>query len=131
MNLDRLNEKFEDLKKAYTKLKESTELTIENDIIIDGVIQRFEFTFELSWKLMKAFMEYEGTLEVESPRATIRAAFKDGLIEDGEEWISMMLDRNRTSHVYDEDTAHDIYNNIKNHHILKIKEFIDTMNSKI
>lgn len=131
MNLDRLREKYEDLKRAYKKLSESIELNVDNDIIIDGVIQRFEFTFELSWKLMKAFIEYEGILEVESPRTAIRAAFKSGLIKDGDEWINMMLDRNRTSHVYDEKTAHEIYDNIKNHHIVKIKEFIDIMNYKI
>lgn len=57
---NRLEERLEDFKKAFKKLKESTGLKVENDIVIDGVIQRFEFTFEQSWKLMKLYLEYEG-----------------------------------------------------------------------
>lgn len=124
---DRVNERFRDYENALKKLKESTELVMENDIIIDGVIQRFEFTFELSWKLMKTFLEYEGIEELNSPRVTLKYAYKRGLIEDGDEWINMMIDRNRTSHIYDEKTAKEIYVRIKTHHILLLENFLDKM----
>jgi nucleotidyltransferase substrate binding protein (TIGR01987 family) len=116
MNKERLYEKLNDYKRATSRLKEGTEIQLENDIVYDGVIQRFEFTFELSWKLMKMFLEYTGITELKSPRATIREAFSYGLIEDGEQWIDMMVDRNKTSHIYDEEEAKLIYNKIKSNY---------------
>ncbi|MDS1005280.1 nucleotidyltransferase substrate binding protein [Clostridium sporogenes] len=124
---NRLEERLEDFKKAFKKLKESTDLKVENDIVIDGVIQRFEFTFEQSWKLMKLYLEYEGIEEAKSPRSTIRAAFKYGIIEDGDAWISMMIDRNKTSHVYDENTAIEIYNSIKSNHVNLLEKMLNKM----
>ncbi|MGO5094034.1 nucleotidyltransferase substrate binding protein [Clostridium sp. LCP25S3_F10] len=124
---NRLEERLEDFKKAFKKLKESTDLKVENDIVIDGVIQRFEFTFEQSWKLMKLYLEYEGIEEAKSPRSTIRAAFKYGIIEDGDAWISMMIDRNKTSHVYDESTAIEIYNSIKSNHVNLLEKLLNKM----
>lgn len=121
---DRLNERCEDYKNAYKRLSESTQLELNNDIIVDAVIQRFEFTFEMAWKLMKIYLEYEGIQDAQSPRSTIKAAFKHGLIEDGDEWIAMMLDRNRTSHVYDEKTALEIYNNIKKNHVFLLEKLL-------
>ncbi|MCY6355322.1 nucleotidyltransferase substrate binding protein [Clostridium sp. ZS2-4] len=124
---DRLDERFNDFRKAFKRLKESTEIQLENDIIIDGVIQRFEFTFEQSWKLMKLYLEYEGIEEAKSPRSTIKEAFKYELIEDGDAWINMMIDRNKTSHVYDEETALQIYNSIKSNHVKLLEKLLNKM----
>lgn len=114
---DRVIERFRDFKKAFFRLKKASELEDNSDILVDAVIQRFEFAFELSWKFMKSYLEYEGIEGAASPRSTIRLAFKQGLITDGDDWITMMLDRNRTSHVYDEKLALEIFNNIKDRHI--------------
>ena len=116
MNKERLFEKLSDYNRASTRLNEATKIQPMADIVYDGVIQRFEFTFELSWKLMKLFLEYTGITEIKSPRATIREAFTYGLIEDGEQWIDMMVDRNKTSHLYDEEEAKLIYEKIKSHY---------------
>jgi nucleotidyltransferase substrate binding protein (TIGR01987 family) len=112
LNKERLFEKLNDYKRATARLNEASKIQIENDIVYDGVIQRFEFTFELSWKLMKMFLEYNGITEIKSPRTTIREAFTNGLIEDGEQWIDMMVDRNKTSNLYDEEEAKLIYEKI-------------------
>jgi len=109
----KVREKLEDCQKAYQRLEESLQLEPVLDIVIDGVIQRFEFTFEQSWKLMQAYLQYDGIEEAKSPRTTIRAAFKYGLINEGDEWINMMLDRNKTSYLYDANLAKAIYENIK------------------
>lgn len=116
MNRERLGEKLKDYKRACSRLDESTKLEVYNEIVFDGVIQRFEFTFELSWKLMKSFLEYSGLSEIKSPRGAIREAFAFGLIDNGEQWIDMMIDRNKTSHLYDESEARLIYDRIKNIH---------------
>ncbi|WP_100011804.1 nucleotidyltransferase substrate binding protein [Lentibacillus sediminis] len=114
MNKERLYEKLGDYKRASNKLDEATKIQLDYDIIYDAVIKRFEFTYELSWKLMKRYLQYTGISELKSPRATIREAYAYGLIDDGEQWIDMMEDRNKTSHLYDEEEARLIYEKVKN-----------------
>ena len=98
----------------------------DDDIVIDATIQRFEFTYELSWKLMKAYLEYNGNLEATSPRKAIKESFKEGLIEDGAQWLDMLQDSNRTSHTYDENCAIEIFNNIKEVYIEIFQKLIDS-----
>lgn len=74
-----------------------------------GAIQFFEICFELSWKLLKDYLEHEGYSDVASPRSAIKQAFNAGLISNGHEWMEVLNDRNMTSHVYDEETARNIY----------------------
>lgn len=124
----KLDERKSDYINALSRLQEALNKDISDDIIIDGIIQRFEFTFEQSWKVMKLYLEDQGVLdEALAPRSTIRVAFKHKIIADGDIWIEMMLDRNRTSHMYDEDTAKEIVKRIKDTYIkelLRLKAFL-------
>lgn len=124
--------RFEERKIEYSnalfRLKEALkENENENDIVIDGVIHRFEFTFELAWKTVKDYLEYMGLSEkTGSPREVIQSGFKQGIIENGEVWIEIMLSRNSLSHMYDERASREIYNNIKQKYVnefnkLKVK----------
>lgn len=131
MNKERLYEKLNDYKRATQRLKEATEIQLKDDIVYDGVIQRFEFTFELSWKLMKMFLEFTGITEIKSPRTTIREAFAYGLIEDGEQWIDMMVDRNKTSHLYDEEEAKLIYEKVKKTYSHLLSNLYDKLEEEI
>lgn len=81
----------------------------------DAAIQRFEFTCELAWRAVGRFAKDEG-IESGSPRQAIRAAFKLGWIDDDALWLSMLNDRNRTSHTYHEKTAEQIYANLARYH---------------
>ncbi|KYO64116.1 nucleotidyltransferase substrate binding protein [Thermovenabulum gondwanense] len=121
---ERIVERFNDFKNALQRLEEGINFEPSNEIVIDGVIQRFEFTFELAWKLLKDILEYEG-IEVKSPRSAIKESYKAGLVSDGEAWIDMMIDRNKTSHVYDEKEAKAIYNKIKSFYMGLLKELKD------
>ncbi|MBZ6004754.1 nucleotidyltransferase substrate binding protein [Paraclostridium bifermentans] len=124
----KLDERKQDFFKALKRLEEALEKDLNDDIIIDGIIQRFEFTFEQAWKVMKLYLEDQGILdEALAPRSTIRCAFKHKLITDGDVWIEMMLDRNRTSHMYDETTARNIVKLVEAKYIAefnKLKEFL-------
>lgn len=131
MSKERLYEKLKDFEKASSRLNEAVNLDAENDIIVDGVIQRFEFTFELSWKLMKIFLEYIGISDIRSPRGAIREAFSYGLIKDGESWIDMLIDRNKTSHIYDEEEARLIYEKITKTYNKLLLDFSKLMDEKI
>ncbi len=111
--MKRFNERREEYFNALARLKEALERKVD-DVVIDGVLHRFEFTFELAWKTVKDYLEYLGMTEkIGSPREIIQLGFKQGIISDGEAWISMMLSRNALSHLYDEKTSRDIYEKIK------------------
>ena len=77
-------------------------------IVRDAAIQRFEYTFELAWKLFRKVGKIEGQ-DVNSPRQAIRAAFEAGVIDDIDLWFEMLEDRNRTSHTYNETTAAHVF----------------------
>jgi len=111
--MKRYEERKQELLNATERLKEALQEE-ENDIVIDGTLHRFEFTFELAWKTMKDYLEYSGIIEgIGSPREIIKTAFANGIIEDGENWIKMMLARNSLSHLYDEEKSREIYIEIK------------------
>jgi nucleotidyltransferase substrate binding protein (TIGR01987 family) len=131
MKEKRINELYEDYVNAFARLNEGVNTNIKDDIKIDGVIQRFEFTFELAWKLMKMYLEHQGLQDCSSPRAAIKTAFESDLVKNGEQWINMMLDRNKSSHIYDEKEAKDIYKRIKNIYLELFKELIDELKLKI
>jgi nucleotidyltransferase substrate-binding family protein len=125
--VNRFEERRKDYNNALEKLEESLKETSQDfddttmQVIIDGTLHRFEFTFELAWKTIKDYLEYMGiTNKTGSPRENIQAAFKQGIIDDGEIWIEIMLSRNELSHLYNEETSRKIYENIKNKYI---KEF--------
>ncbi|MBN2280931.1 MAG: nucleotidyltransferase substrate binding protein [Candidatus Marinimicrobia bacterium] len=108
----RYKQRFENFQKSYLLLESS--LAIEKPSIIEkgGCIQFFEITFELSWKLMKDFLEYNG-YQIRSPRDAIKQAFSFGLINHGDVWIDALMDRNLTVHTYEESVANDVFQKIK------------------
>jgi len=108
----RYKQRFENFKKSFLLLKKA--IDIKNPSIIEkaGIIQFFEITFELSWKLMKDYLEYLG-YQVKSPREAIKTAYSIELINNGDKWLKMLMDRNLTTHTYDEDNSEEIYEKIK------------------
>lgn len=129
--MKRFEERKQDLARATERLKEALNEK-ETEIAIDGTLHRFEFTFELAWKTMKDLMEYNGIIETTgSPREVLRTAFQNGLIEDGETWINMMLARNSLSHLYDEETSRKIYKDIKEKYIVLIEKLNEELEKQI
>lgn len=116
--MERFKQRLEEFSNALERLKEGLTKSADDDLYIDGILQRFEFTFELSWKTIKDYMEYQGIIpKIGSPREIIKTGFAEGIIEDGEAWIKMMLSRNTLSHIYDEITSRNIYKEIKNEYV--------------
>jgi len=83
----------------------------KNEYIRDSAIQRFEFTFELTWKTLKAYLEEKG-VRAYSPKDAIKGAFQVGLIEENTKWLEMIETRNLTSHVYKEAMAEKVYSSL-------------------
>lgn len=78
-----------------------------------GLIQAFEFVFELAWNLLKDYFLYQGNPAISGSRDAIRTAFKQGLIADGEGWMEMLKSRNQTEHTYNESVANEIAERIE------------------
>ena len=87
-----------------------------------GMIKAFEYTYELAWNTMKDFYENQGETGIQGSRDTFNLAFRRGLILDGEIWMQMLQDRNRTSHTYNEETADEISKNILNLYFLQFTQ---------
>lgn len=122
---ERMLQRKEELKNAVNRLQEALNEENTNDIVIDGVLHRFEFSFELAWKTMKDYLEYMGILEkTGSPREVIKSAFQYQLIQNGEDWIEMMLSRNALSHIYDEEESRKIYYKVKEKYAKLLEDLV-------
>lgn len=127
--MKRFEERKEDLKKATNKLNEALKEEA-TELEIDGILHRFEFTFELAWKTMKDCLENQGIVgKIGSPREILKEAFTAGLIDDGEAWMDMMLSRNELSHLYDEETSREIYEDIKEKYIMEINKLVQKLDT--
>ena len=114
--------KIEGYDNAIEKLNKSLEKDIkEDELYLDAIIKRFEFSYELAWRLMKRFLSYEG-VDAQSPRAVIREAFNNGLINNPNVWLDMLEKRNLSSHTYNQETAETIYKFIKEKYIKELND---------
>ncbi|MHB1947959.1 MAG: nucleotidyltransferase substrate binding protein [Gammaproteobacteria bacterium] len=132
MDNERLLERISDYLKAYVQLEKAVRQP-ENEFIRDSVIQRFEFTYELAWKMLKLKLEDEGIL-ARTPRETFQEALQAGLIEDGNIWTDMQKQRNLTTHTYDDKLAEEVYQYVCNHALslfLKLAEKAKQWQQKI
>lgn len=109
----RWKQRFENFEKSYKLLKKYSDYEIRTELEIAGIIQLFEVCFELSWKVMKDYLEAEGYV-VKSPRETVKQAYQINLIENGHLWIEALSNRNLTAHTYDEELAKKMVEEILN-----------------
>jgi nucleotidyltransferase substrate binding protein (TIGR01987 family) len=105
-------QRFNNFSKALKQLTKFIEKGELNELEEQGLIQSFEYNYELSWNTIKDFYEHQAETDIQGSRDAIRMAFKRGLIEDGEIWMEMINSRNLTAHTYNEDTASEIVSNI-------------------
>lgn len=104
-NLDiRWKQRFDNYKKALFLLSDALKDGADKLSLLEkeGALQRFEFTFELAWKVMKDYLEEDGVvINPITPKNVIKQAFIAKIIENGQVWIDMLLSRNMMSHTYD------------------------------
>ena len=105
---------IERYEQAVGRLREGINSVVD-ELDKDGVIQRFEFTFELLWKTLKIYLEDQGR-ECTSPKDCLKQAFRYGFITDEQLFLDMLEDRNKTSHIYNRAKAEEIFQNIKGKH---------------
>ncbi len=100
----RWKQRFANYSKALKQLESAVNkyADTEIDIIKEGIVQRFEFTHELAWKLMQDILQEEGFTDIIGSRTATKTAFNRNLINDGDTWLEMIKSRNITVHTYDE-----------------------------
>lgn len=122
--------KLEKFSKALKALEEIYLKPMKRDRSnIDATIQRFEFTFELSWKFLKDYL-YEKGLDLYYPKDVLKEAFAAGLIDHESVWSTMLSDRNLTLHTYDEKLADAIYMRIRNY-VPEFKNLLEKVNQDL
>ena len=97
---------------AMARLGEALCEPSTNSLVIDGTIQRFEFVIELFWKTLRRLLSLEG-IQASTPKETLDEAYRIGWLKDEAAWLQMLADRNATSHIYNEEMAERIYQNIR------------------
>jgi len=106
---------FKNFEKALKNLKEAVVIA-KTDLDIDGTIKRFELCYELSWKLIKLYLEYEGII-CNSPRECFKYAVLNGLINNEKAWFEMIDDRNFLVHTYNPEDSRIIFERIKKNYL--------------
>lgn len=102
-----------------------------DEIIKEGLIQRFEYTHELAWNVMKDYAEFQGNSSIGGSRDATREGFKLNLFSNGHLWMDMISRRNETSHTYNEALADEIYHIIIKDYFPAFLEFKKNMEEKI
>lgn len=125
----RWQQRFQNLEHAFLKLKEGVHKKKYTELEQAGLIQYFEFTFELCWKTMKDFLESEG-FTVTSPRDTLKQAYQSGYIKEGKKWMEALEDRNLTAHTYDETSCRKVEKLIKTRYFSMIEEVYSFLKQK-
>lgn len=110
----RWKQRFQNFEKSLNYLQEAIKINKPDIIQKAGLIQFFEISIELSWNLLKDFLEEQGFHDLISPRDSIKKAFEVALIQDGNLWLQALKNRNMTSHTYDEVMADKVVEEIIN-----------------
>jgi nucleotidyltransferase substrate binding protein (TIGR01987 family) len=129
----RWHQRFSNYKKALIQLQDAVQLSQQRELTPlekQGLIQSFEYTHELAWKTLKDFLQYRGsTEEIYGSKDVSRQAFANGIISDGETWMSMVKSRNLTSHTYDEETVEKIVDVILGSYIFEFEKLEEKLES--
>ena len=110
----RWEQRFSNYKKALSQLQKFIDKGNLSELEEQGLIQAFEYTYELAWNVLKDYLEFQGVIGIAGSRDAFRIAFNRDLISQGENWMEMVKDRIQTVHTYNEETARKISDAILN-----------------
>lgn len=99
----RWKQRFQNFDNAFAQLSEAVASVKQLSVLEkEGMVQRFEYTFELAWKTLKDFLESKN-VDARYPREVIKKSFEYEIIEDGEIWLEMLEQRNLMAHTYNQE----------------------------
>ena len=123
----RWHQRLQNFRSAFNELDEAVALSNQRGLSKleeQGLIQAFEYTYELAWNTIKDFYQNQGETSIQGSRDAIRLAFERGLIEAGEQWLAMIKSRTLTSHTYNRETARLIADQILNSYHTLFKDLL-------
>lgn len=126
----RWKQRFENFDKSYKLLNKYAKQPITTELERAGIIQFFEMTFELAWKVLKDYLEAQEYL-VKSPRETVKQAFQIGLIDNGHVWMDALSNRNLTTHTYDEELANKMTNEIIRMYLPELDKMYEKLSKEL
>lgn len=128
----RWKQRLENFKKAFFQLEKGVKKYKEtslNELEKQGLIQSFEYNYELAWNLLRDYFVYQGVVDIKGSRDAIRLGFQYGIIENGEIWIEMIGARNQTSHTYNEKLVEEIIKKIIEEYYIEFQKLIQKFES--
>jgi len=126
---ERVKRTFLDFEKAFYNLKSAVESAVD-DLDIDGAIKRFELCYELSWKMIKVYLEDLGII-CKNPRDCFKQAKINGLVEDEDLWMEMIETRNQLVHEYSFDFSREIFAKIKKDYVRILGNLYETIKRRL
>ena len=126
----RWKQRFQNFERSYKLLEKYISKEDKNELEKAGVIQFFEMTFELSWKLLKDYLEDVG-YKVNSPRETIKQSYQIELIDQGHVWIDALMDRNLATHTYNDEMAEKMLKDISERYFPQLKNLYEKLKKEI
>jgi nucleotidyltransferase substrate binding protein (TIGR01987 family) len=125
----RWKQRYANFKKSFKQLNKFIDKKELNDLEKQGLIQSFEYTFELAWNVLKDYYEFQGETNIQGSRDAFRLAINRELIDNGELWMEMIQSRTKTSHTYNEEVAEEIVNSIVKNYFRLFRELIEKLES--
>lgn len=122
-------QRFESLERAYAQLEAACAQQSYSNLELAGLVQTFEFTFELAWKTLKDLLYYEG-YSVDSPREALRQAFAAELLQDVDDWLKALESRNTLTHTYNKKTADEAQQLIKSVYWPMLTQLVETLRKR-
>jgi nucleotidyltransferase substrate binding protein (TIGR01987 family) len=123
--------RLENFSRAHLLLREAVELMSTRPLSAleqEGLIQRFEYTWELAWKTLADYLAAQGvTLETITPRSVLRAAFTARIIDDGEGWMAALDARNRMAHTYSRRAFESVAADIRDRYLALLEDMHMTL----
>jgi nucleotidyltransferase substrate binding protein (TIGR01987 family) len=122
-------QRLDNYARAFVRLREAVDRleteTLE-DLQKEGIIQRFEYTWELAWRTLKDYLVFKKvTLERVTPADVIRVAFAANIITDAADWMDALDARNKMSHVYNEQAYEEVIRDIQSRYFKLFDDLYD------
>jgi nucleotidyltransferase substrate binding protein (TIGR01987 family) len=124
-------ENFKNARKQFMVGLELSRLRGLSSLEKQGLIQAFEFTQEMSWKVLQDYLKHQGIKDVVGSRDAFRLAYQNQLVSNGELWLDTILTRNQTSHLYDESILDEVFEKVVNQYPILFEQLEARMNELI
>ena len=127
----RWEQRLQNYMKSMRHLEDALQIPDPDIVQKAGIIHFFEMSFELAWNMVKDYLEEQGFVDIRSPRGALKKAFETGIIEDGHDWMDLLVDRNLSAHTYDEQKATDMEQLIHNRYFPLMKALLISFKLKV